>query len=81
VVQPDLVDDGHRVLGPRADRRRRGLGGPRYADPQVDQGARYTYDYQYEGCGNWPFNAAYAATYADMQASSPACTRSATSSG
>nr|WSX73449.1 peptidase C39 family protein [Streptomyces sp. NBC_00899]WSX80486.1 peptidase C39 family protein [Streptomyces sp. NBC_00899] len=40
---------------------------PAYADPQVDQGARYTYDYQYEGCGNWPFNAAYAATYKDMQ--------------
>ncbi|NJP44162.1 peptidase C39 family protein [Actinacidiphila epipremni] len=40
---------------------------PSYADPQVDQGARYTYDYQYEGCGNWPFNAAYAATYQDLQ--------------
>jgi hypothetical protein len=40
---------------------------PSYADPQVDQGARYTYDYQYEGCGNWPFNAAYAATYKDLQ--------------
>ncbi len=22
-----------------------------------------TYDYQYEGAGNWPFNTAYAATY------------------
>jgi hypothetical protein len=40
---------------------------PSYIDPQVDQGARYTYDYQYEGCGNWPFNAAYAATYKDLQ--------------
>jgi hypothetical protein len=40
---------------------------PSYTDPQVDQGARYTYDYQYEGCGNWPFNAAYAATYPDLQ--------------
>ncbi|WP_107498904.1 peptidase C39 family protein [Actinacidiphila yeochonensis] len=40
---------------------------PAYVDPQVDQGARYTYDYQYEGCGNWPFNAAYAATYQDLQ--------------
>ena len=29
--------------------------------------ARFTYDYQYEGCGNWPFNAAYAATYQDMK--------------
>jgi hypothetical protein len=39
-----------------------------YADPQVAQAARYTYDYQYQGCGNWPFNAAYAATYHDMEA-------------
>jgi hypothetical protein len=36
---------------------------PSYADPTVDQAARSTYDYQYEGCGNWPFNAAYAASY------------------
>jgi hypothetical protein len=41
---------------------------PSYADPEVDQAARFTYDYQYEGCGNWPFNAAYAATYKDMSA-------------
>ncbi|MFF4802157.1 peptidase C39 family protein [Streptomyces sp. NPDC001351] len=40
---------------------------PSYADPQVDHAARFTYDYQYEGCGNWPFNAAYAATYKDLQ--------------
>ncbi|WP_255954288.1 peptidase C39 family protein [Streptomyces odontomachi] len=40
---------------------------PSYADPEVDQAARYVYDYQYEGCGNWPFNAAYAATYPDFQ--------------
>ncbi|AEW97753.1 MULTISPECIES: peptidase C39 family protein [Streptomycetaceae] len=40
---------------------------PAYADPQVDHAARYTYDYQYQGCGNWPFNAAYAATYRDME--------------
>ncbi|MFE3184782.1 peptidase C39 family protein [Streptomyces violascens] len=39
---------------------------PSYADPQVCQAARQTYDYQYAGCGNWPFNAAYAATYRDM---------------
>ncbi|BCJ38066.1 membrane protein [Actinocatenispora thailandica] len=39
---------------------------PSYADPQVDYSARYTYDYQYEGCGNWPFNAAYAATYGGL---------------
>jgi hypothetical protein len=41
---------------------------PAFDDPQVCHAARYTYDYQYRGCGNWPFNAAYAATYADMSA-------------
>lgn len=40
---------------------------PDFADPQVCHAARYTFDYQYEGCGNWPFNAAYAATYRDME--------------
>ncbi|WP_330456651.1 peptidase C39 family protein [Streptomyces sp. NBC_00820] len=40
---------------------------PTYADPQVDNAARFTYDYQYTGCGNWPFNAAYAATYPGLQ--------------
>ncbi|MEU7014652.1 peptidase C39 family protein [Streptomyces sp. NPDC046385] len=41
---------------------------PAFADPQVCHAARFTYDYQYEGCGNWPFNAAYAASYRDMNA-------------
>jgi hypothetical protein len=41
---------------------------PAFDDPQVCHAARYTYDYQYPGCGNWPFNAAYAATYPDMSA-------------
>ncbi|MBO1283272.1 peptidase C39 family protein [Streptomyces albidoflavus] len=41
---------------------------PGYDDPQVCHAARFTYDYQYEGCGNWPFNAAYAATYDDLRA-------------
>ncbi|MEU3776187.1 peptidase C39 family protein [Streptomyces sp. NPDC032472] len=36
---------------------------PGYADPQVCHAARSTYDSAYKGCGNWPFNAAYAATY------------------
>ncbi|MFF2999992.1 peptidase C39 family protein [Streptomyces sp. NPDC057950] len=40
---------------------------PGLADPQVCHAARCTYDYQYDGCGNWPFNAAYAATYKDLQ--------------
>lgn len=29
-------------------------------DPQVDYAAINTWDYTYEGAGNWPFNAAYA---------------------
>ncbi|MFE9173362.1 peptidase C39 family protein [Streptomyces kebangsaanensis] len=40
---------------------------PSYADPQVCHAARHTYDHQYAGCGNWPFNAAYAATFKDLQ--------------
>ncbi|MER6676182.1 peptidase C39 family protein [Streptomyces sp. NPDC000983] len=40
---------------------------PAYADPQVCHAARYTYDHQYAGCGNWPFNAAYAATFGGLQ--------------
>jgi hypothetical protein len=32
-----------------------------FADPQVDYTARYVFDYHYDGAGNWPFNAAYAA--------------------
>ncbi|MFI8188777.1 peptidase C39 family protein [Streptomyces sp. NPDC085946] len=40
---------------------------PSYADPQVCHAARYTYDHQYAGCGNWPFNAAYAATFPDLR--------------
>ncbi len=40
---------------------------PSFADPQICHAARYTYDHQYEGCGNWPFNAAYAATFPGLQ--------------
>ncbi len=29
-------------------------------NPEVDYAARYTYDYNYEGAGNWSFNIAYA---------------------
>ncbi|MFB6620120.1 peptidase C39 family protein [Streptomyces sp. NPDC085524] len=39
---------------------------PKYADPQVCHAARSTYDAAYKGCGNWPFNAAYAATYREL---------------
>ena len=38
-----------------------------YADPQVDYAARYVYDYHYQGAGNWPFNAAYAASFTGMR--------------
>lgn len=36
---------------------------PSYADPQVDYAARNTYDYNYEGAGNWPYNTAYAGRF------------------
>ncbi|WP_320068546.1 C39 family peptidase [Micromonospora sp. RTGN7] len=41
---------------------------PSYADPTVDHAARMTYDYQYKGTGNWPFNTAYAATFPGLEA-------------
>jgi hypothetical protein len=37
--------------------------GASHVDGQVDHAARYTYDWSYEGAGNWPFNTAYAAQY------------------
>ena len=36
-----------------------------YADPAVDHAARFVYDWNYQGAGNWPDNAAYAARYVD----------------
>jgi hypothetical protein len=39
----------------------------RYQDPQVDYAAANTYDFNYDGTGNWPFNTAYAARY-DLEA-------------
>ncbi|AQT71521.1 C39 family peptidase [Streptomyces sp. fd1-xmd] len=39
---------------------------PSYTDPQVCHAARSTYDAAYKGCGNWSFNAAYAATYSGL---------------
>jgi Peptidase_C39 like family len=36
---------------------------PSYADPWVDYAARNTFDYRYDGCGNWPFNTAYAGRF------------------
>lgn len=34
-----------------------------HADASVDWAALHTYDWAYEGAGNWPFNAAYASSY------------------
>jgi peptidase C39-like protein len=36
------------------------------ADRQVDWAARYVYDWNYQGAGNWPDNTAYAATFSGM---------------
>src|SRR2546429_1367739 len=36
--------------------------GANHNDPGVDYTARAGYDYHYNGAGNWPFNAAYAAS-------------------
>lgn len=35
-----------------------------HVDPWVDHAARMTYDHDYQGTGNWPFNTAYAAPLA-----------------
>ncbi|MBB5872416.1 hypothetical protein F4553_005850 [Allocatelliglobosispora scoriae] len=34
-----------------------------YQDRWVDHAARHCFDYNYVGCGNWPFNVAYAGRY------------------
>lgn len=36
---------------------------PSYQDPWVDYAARHTYDNNYAGTGNWPFNTAYAGRF------------------
>lgn len=36
---------------------------PSFADPWVDHAARGTYDYRYQGTGNWSFNTAYAGRF------------------
>jgi hypothetical protein len=36
---------------------------PGHEDPWVDHAARFTYDYNFNGAGNWPFNVAYAHTF------------------
>lgn len=37
--------------------------GTAHVDGQVDHAARYVYDWNYQGAGNWPFNTAHATTY------------------
>ena len=37
--------------------------GPDYGDGQVDYAARYAYDWNYKGAGNWPANVAYATRF------------------
>jgi hypothetical protein len=37
--------------------------GPNYDDPYVDYAARYSYDWNYKGAGNWSANVAYAARF------------------
>ena len=34
-----------------------------HPDPQVDYAATQTYDWNYDGTGNWPFNTAYSGSY------------------
>src|SRR5206468_4567487 len=37
--------------------------GPDYDDPYVDYAARYAYDWNYKGAGNWSANVAYATRF------------------
>ena len=63
-MQPHLDVDGRRLLGHGADRRPTTPGSnPAYQDPWVDYAARNTYDANYTGTGNWPFNTAYAGRF------------------
>lgn len=41
---------------------------PGYTDPQIPHGVRMTWDHQFRGAGNWPFNTAYAATFGGIDA-------------
>ena len=73
-MQPDLHLDGRLLLVASApDTNYRptpaeyswvtaALPSPPHQDPWVDYTARAVYDYHYNGAGNWPFNAAYAAS-------------------
>jgi hypothetical protein len=39
------------------------LSGIPYADPTVDYAAMHTFDWHYNGAGNWPFNIGYAGSF------------------
>ncbi|MEO3975137.1 peptidase C39 family protein [Streptomyces sp. CAU 1734] len=54
--------------GRRADPAELAWVDPAFDDPQICNAARSTYDHQYRGCGNWAFNAAYAASRHRMNA-------------
>jgi hypothetical protein len=56
---------GHASSGPTADKLVV-FPGADHVDGQVDYAARYVYDWNYRGAGNWPNNTAYAATFAGM---------------
>ncbi|MFD0784888.1 C39 family peptidase [Micromonospora azadirachtae] len=40
---------------------------PTYPDRTVNHAARMTFDYAYDGAGNWPFNTAYAASFPGLE--------------
>ena len=62
VVLPHLDLDGARLLRRAAPGRVVRLGRPALPPTAwVDAAARITFDYGYDGTGNWPFNTAYAA--------------------
>ena len=60
-----------------ARRRRTPGSSASYRDRVVDHAARMTYDYGYDGTGNWPFNTAYAARCTGARVRDPAARRCA----
>lgn len=58
-MQSHLDGDGGGVLRQAPQAGQLSWVDPAFADPSVDYAARYTYDYNYQGTGNWPFNTAY----------------------
>jgi hypothetical protein len=56
---------GYRSSGPTSTQLR-AFPGAGHSDGQVDYAARYVYDWNYQGAGNWPDNTAYAASFGGM---------------